>query len=540
MQFLRNFFSSMFSLLWALLSPARWFQLPRRLGQLSLPTLASWGTACVLSICVLGVYLWILRDPDELLRPWLRYLPLMLLLVFAISALVYYAVYLWFIPKYRTFEDVQTAWERGLAELAKHRLDLFDIPLFLILGSESDERVQQVLEAAGQNFAISNFPPGRAALHWYAGPDAVFLVCSELGCLTRIAQTALEQPPPPRLRVAEANSSEQGADLSRTWWPTEGADAAEAPAKEAAAESSRPEENLGQTMFVPSRELPSGLGAGGGDKPRAVKRSLALAEGVLSEQVQRLEHLCRLIAAARQPRAPVNGLVTLFPLNLILSDNSGGVDIKAAAMNDLQTLVRSLQLRAPAYAVVCGWEDDAGFRELVNRLPVDQRQKNRFGASNRPGDPPTPDRLEAVARNAIAAFEDWIYHLFKQADAINRPDDGNRRLYGLLCKVRRYLNPRLVEIVPGAYSCGEQEEATEQTALFGGCYFLAAGRDKPRQAFVRGVWAKITEQHQALEWTLAALRRDRSYRRWARVWFGLTVLLALASTFLVYRMLTNG
>ncbi|MCY2992017.1 MAG: hypothetical protein NTY19_29680 [Planctomycetota bacterium] len=541
MRFFTTLVSPLFGMLRSLFDPTRWFELPRKLGRLSLPALAALGTVVFLSISLLAVFLKIRFDSTgiPLLDQWFTFLPILLFLVAVISAVVYYAVYLWQLPEYELFDDLQTAWEKGLAELEHLGLQLYDLPLFLVLGVEDPERVHQLFMASGLEWALANYPAGRSALHWYAGNDGVFVVCSDVGCLTRIAQRATQRLQSVRSSTPAATPS-QNIDLSRTCWPTP---AVEVLDQQPAAEASRPPPsvspppsanaplNMGQTLEVPAEDLRRNAVASDGSQPPAGvnKQRLALDRDAMNEQIARCEQLGRLIVAARQPRAPLNGIVTLLPLNMLLCDASEGPDVKEAASLDLQTLVGCLRLRCPTYAIVSGWEDDLGFQELVRRLPSNLKD-NRFGKGNRPGDSPIPDRLEAVAKNAVAAFEDWTYHLFKQPEATTKP--GNRQLYTLLCKVRRYLNSRLIKVVADGYSCEEHEE---RVGLFGGCYFTAAGRHVPSQAFVRGVFQNIVQQHKELAWTRSALHKDRLARRLAFTGFATALGLLMLTVVLVLR-----
>ena len=532
MRFFRNLFYPFFSFLRSLLRPSRWFELPRRLGRLSPPALAALGTFLLLVICVLAVYLRIWRDADELIGP--RSLLWMLLLVALITTAVYYVVYLWSIPAYRTFDDILEAWEKGIRELERHELDLDEVPLFLVLGVENRERIQTLLQASSLQFPIADCPSSQAALHWYAGQEAVFLVSSEVGCLTRVAQQALRGLTLPAREVPQVGPP--GFDPSVTCWPTQMPESlddsspAESPDRPALSGTRRNAAPIdpGMTLELDDDSLDHpGAPAAKDRLPEALHQRLDLKPDTINEQTDRLEYLCRLIAEARQPRAPINGILALLPLNMILCDRSEGADIQQAASQDLKTCVRALQLRCPSYAVVTGWEDDVGFQELVRRISDHQRH-NRFGKGNRTGDPPTPDRLEAVAKNATVRIEDFIYHFFKQPDALTKP--GNRKLFMLLCKTRRYFNARLERILAEGFSSDGSEETGE---LFGGCYFVAAGAEKSRQAFTRGVFQRVLQQEKELVWTSRAQAADVRYRGAAFVAFALALGLLMATVAMI-------
>ena len=106
---------------------------------------------------------------------------------------------------------------------------------------------------------------------------------------------------------------------------------------------------------------------------------------------------------------------------------------------------------------------------------------------------------------ACRAFEDFIYKLFREPAALSKP--GNRALYSLLCKVRRYLYPRLDRILPDALGCDDVESEV-QSPLVAGCYFAAAGPHDDTQAFVRAVFDGLIKTNEDLEWLPAAERPD--------------------------------
>jgi hypothetical protein len=243
-----------------------------------------------------------------------------------------------------------------------------------------------------------------------------------------------------------------------------------------------------------------------------------------------------LIAQTRRPVAPLNGLVTLLPHNLILCDRSEGAGLREAVRRDVSTAVRCLRLRFPAYVVISGWEGDEGFHELVRRLGPDIPAAKRFGKGAELWAAPLPSRLEAVCMHACGAFEDWIYHLFRQSDSTKRTT--NRALFGLLCKIRRYLRPRLLNLIPDGCGCDEEGKHVQEASLFGGCYFVAAGREPGSQAFAAGIFQRMLGEQQELEWTPPALRADELHWRVAWVGFAASlgfIILTIVAAYLQFR-----
>ena len=161
--------------------------------------------------------------------------------------------------------------------------------------------------------------------------------------------------------------------------------------------------------------------------------------------------------------------------------------------------------------------------------PLESRDQ-RFGKGYELESPPLSEQLCAVNAHACGAFEDWVYALFRERDALGQA--GNTKLYGLLCKVRNQLQERMVRIM----ECyvGQPED---EPLFFGGCYFAGAGEREDTQAFVRSVLAKMLKQQGDLQWTGTALQQDRFYQKLAFLGFAMDTALAVAILVLVALLL---
>jgi hypothetical protein len=163
-------------------------------------------------------------------------------------------------------------------------------------------------------------------------------------------------------------------------------------------------------------------------------------------------------------------------------------------------------MRFPLVVLSTGWDEDLGFQEFVRRMGTEKAQNFRFGSRFGVGDPPLKDQLGAMCVLACRAFEDWIYKLFREPNALSKP--GNRALYGLLCKVRRYLHPRLDRIVAEGLGCDEPEEQ-DQLPLIAGCYFAAAGSHEDTRAFAIKSFQRLYQDTvEDLEWLPRAERAN--------------------------------
>src|SRR5262249_54497214 len=158
----------------------------------------------------------------------------------------------------------------------------------------------------------------------------------------------------------------------------------------------------------------------------------------------RLRYLCRLIVRDRKPYCPLNGLLLLVPF--------GGTDTEedasqtgAICQYDLTTVRKAFQVSCPTFALVCDLETANGFREFMERFPMDQRQR-RLGQRL----PLAPDLHEGETVTALVdrgsqwvcntLFPTYIYRLFR-IESEGREDmatavHGNVRLYQLMCQMR--------------------------------------------------------------------------------------------------------
>jgi hypothetical protein len=185
-------------------------------------------------------------------------------------------------------------------------------------------------------------------------------------------------------------------------------------------------------------------------------------------------------------------------------------ELERAISADISTIYNELQLRCPVTAVVVGMDQERGFRELIRRIGREDVSKQRFGQRFDLRTPATVDELRKFTSHVCGTFEDWVYTLFRQEEALSHP--GNTALYALLCKVRRTLKTRLGDVLGKGF--GYDRQSNKIPVLFSGCYFAATGPKSDRQAFVSGLLSKLYDEQEDIEWTNSALRDDRR-----RGWF---------------------
>lgn len=507
------------------------FTFPKRLMAMTLPAQVGWLTALFLMICVVIVAIAVWRDPKMV--PWFHWLSgwrvaLILGLIIVIPFVVYQALKLWLEGEASRFPDIDYAWKAGLDELAKNGLALTETPLFLVLGSANEQQERSLLGASRLSLRVKQSPQGPAALHWYANPDGIYLVATECSVLSKLAEIGRrkdmysgESPETPA-----ASSGGGGGNIRGTI--VIGQQMEEAPAAPRGGGG-----GIRGTMI---------LGGGGDirttlDAPAATSTSTAPRRKVVmpaqeaQEALLRLQYLCQLLARARAPLCAVNGVLTLIPFEVIENGSETGLELQRAIQQDIGAMLDTLGVRCPVTALVVGMEAEPGFSELVHRVGQQRAVQQRFGKGFQVWSPPDPEQLEAVTAHACGAFEDWVYTLFREKGSLARP--GNTKLYAMLCKIRRNMGERLKHIIAGGYGNDAEKNPHGDTMLFSGCYFAATGESEDAQAFVKGVFDKLVDEQEELEWSRTALRRHRSYTNWGRLGLGVDVLLGLTLTAMI-------
>jgi hypothetical protein len=504
----------------------------RRILVLSVPARVAIVVAIVLPIC--AVIAFVLLPENVMREQWTRpgHLTLIVVLLIAIPLVVYTLLNLWLEGEASPYPDIDRAWKAGMAALAEQGLDLLQVPLFLILGAADENQAKSLLGASRLNLNVREIPQGPAAIHWFANREGIYLVCTDTCCLGRLAKLGQElalgkrhAPAAPARgfvgqtirRTIDALRNVIGASASReNLVPAQTPQPRAAAAGGAATAASAP---AGGTMMIDDLTAKA-YGMAPRETPAQAEPScVTLSEREVLVQERRLGHLCRLIRRARQPLTPVNGILTLLPFLLIERSDDDAAEVQQAVARDLTVLSPGLMVRCPVTAMVVGLDEDGGFRELARRVPREMAERNRFGkgfAIDRKGSDvwawnlPTAERLETLAAHACGTFEDWVYTLFSGKDALSKP--GNVLLFALLCKIRSRVQHRLTKILASSYAIPKEQSPSSEGFLFSGCYFAATGESEDRQAFVKGVFDKLPEEQNALEWTETAYREDRRYQ----------------------------
>lgn len=548
----------------------RWLGgLPRRFFRQPLPRLAAILTAIALTIVVITAWTIFLLDPESV--PWRHAMTVgrivtVLALLVAIPIVVYWGLRLWLEGDVSPYPEIDFAWKAGVNALRRNGIDLDAAPTFLILGTGDERHEQRLMDATGLGFRVRGIPEGPAPLHWYANPDGIYLCCTDASWLSALAAKehtaafeavasllpSAEAPvmadapagesliqsnpalpaapapssPGPALRgTPSGRESTRGTIMLDQYVSAQPAaqsfeDTAVAPVaapvgRGSDAGSSRGTLMLGAGVSLPTaapsavvEEAPLSLGPA----TMATRTLPPLAPQQSAERLQRLQYVCHLLRRERRPLCGLNGILTVLSFGLLQGGRRESEELERAVKSDLTTVQRTLQLRCPVSALVAGLDREQGFRELVRRVGRERAAVQRFGKGYDVRAVATVPEMMNLSAHVCGAFEDWIYTLFREQGALARP--GNTQLYSLLCKVRLYLKHRLSEVLGAGFGYDPAQQPGDQPIMFSGCYFASTGATEDRQAFVKGVFDKLVDEQEYVEWTHRALKSDRRYR-WA-------------------------
>jgi hypothetical protein len=447
-------------------------------------------------ICTAALIKYLLGDFGirDLLSAVLVIVPLILI----IPSLVYAFVNYLLMPERSLFPDLDEIWNEALQEAQSKGVPISGTPIFLILGTSNSREIKTVLEQMKLDFVVNTSSSGSQPLSVHASREGFFLFLNGVSCVSRLAGSSVAPRISPQSDFdSEPSNSDVGGTidasmLSPRLIPKVG--------DHPPGQNHEPSTPGGTMLLDENQDI--------GDVWKAIIGSRQLSSRDITDCDDRLRHVCGLINRSRRPLCPINGIVTAMPFELI---ESSSAQLQIAIQKDLAVLREELQVRCPNSALVIGMEVEDGFIELIKRLPPQQSTDNRFGKGSDLWVAPDEARLEAIAAHATATFEDWIYMLFQESNALAK--QHNSRLFMMLCRVRGVFAENLRSVLARGFGFNPQTEpglAYEQF-LFGGCYFAATGTSPNQQAFIKSVFAKVLQQEGELEWAPQARQQDGYY-----------------------------
>ena len=540
----------------------RFFTWPFRL---SFPGKIAFLSFILLSLLAFIVWLIIRSNPKHValyhVLTWQR-ITVVLVLLAVIPVVIYFTLKTWLEGEGSPFPDIDSAWKAGVEALRDNGLSLDAMPVFLVMGSPDGAKNAALATASGRQFRVAAVPDAPAPLQWYADAESVFLFLNSIGSISAlnaliekqgfvqssgpsfapisdaptapIAQPAAAEPAAggPQSQTGtltlQAPVSPGGGGAGSAPQPVLGGMAeatqpatAQPPAGTTTAEELKKTPLRGTMMFPPAGS--STATATAAPVQQSVAHSIAPLRSTMSEaavelpvkeadlQRRRLHYLIRLFARRREPLCPINGAVTLLPFAAIEAGASQAVALERAVRSDIEVIQHGGQVRFPVSAMIVGLEEERGFSELIRRVGRERAAVQRFGRGYDLRGLPSEEEMAAFGAHVVGAFEDWVYSLFREEDSLAHP--GNTLLYGLLCKVRSTLKGRLTDILAKGYGYDARRHSEEEAFLFSGCYFAATGSTEDRQAFVRGVFDKLEDEQESVEWTRNAVVSHRSRKR---------------------------
>jgi hypothetical protein len=520
-----------------LMAPLRFVnQVPQTVASLSLAArIAALVGLFQVVVVLLAIGVLLVGGERQVFQAWWRpgKLAMLAVLLLLTPALVHQAARLWLERDASRWPDILAAWNAALAELRRQGIVLADVPLFLVVGSASDEQEEQLFADPPVELPVQASPAGAAALHVYGGPEAVF-ICLATACQSSdVARrggargTARAAVPQPQAVVAADDVRGTVAVALPAETDPEPRAAVAAPAAPAASAGGY---DVNATIQIDAIAPEAAAGA-----VVAAVRAPVLSPAEREGMSQRLKYVCELVRRERGGLAPLNGVLALVPAPLLRADGGNAQALGRALGDDLAGIRQGMGLRAPVTVLVAGMEEDKGFAELIRRMPASERQ-SRLGQRFPIGAAPSYDQLGTVASRACGMVEDLILGRLLRAKAV-LDESGNRDLVGLVARLRSEWAGRLTVLLRRAFTAVDGE-STDVLPLLSGCYLAACGAAADRRGFVRGVFEKVLDAQGDIEWTEQAEAADRALGRAARaLWIVSGVVLAGLAAALVWRMI---
>ncbi len=535
--------------------PSNIISSPRRMLGLSLPMRAALLLFIGLLLVVIGWALLILTlDGTEQLGKFLwNEVPKLLVLVFVIPVIVWYALKLWLEGEPSPFPDIDRVWKSALAALDQQGINPSETPIFMVMGPSSPEEIARFMGSSNTQYPVQ-LPQGPAPLHVWANQEAIYVICTEVCCLGNLLSKGFAQVNEPVVQRGAAPSLDNLTGTLQMNSPDGGRSGASFGAPQAGRpietqtmvggpfglDGGGPGPMSGSPANAPSPMLATmqiGLDAAEFRRPVSTNVAAARPDPARSSQAAaKLAYVCRCLRRVRDPLAPINGALIATPFEL-LADGSQDVvnQLQIALKSDVATLRSATRVRCSVTHVIAGMQEEAGFRELIRRVGTDRVSSQRFGKGFGLWNLPTADQLDAVVKHACGAFEDWSYVLFRDKDGFGKR--GNRQLYGLLCRIRLKFLPRLEHLIRSGYAVEPNSPtvAGREPMLFSGCYFVANGQTPDRQAFLASVFSKSRSEEEELEWGSEAINEEKRMQTFVQVFLVLNgILIASIIAMIIY------
>lgn len=474
----------------------------RAISKWTIPTKWAWMTLLLLLMIWVAAYIKHRFDAvnvDWNQGEWWKWFIIPIPMITGITVFVYFFVKLYLKEEVSRFPELDRIWGDAIEAAGNKAISVSDTPLFLVLGTSQQREVKSLASLIGVEFEVAVPSTGSAPISFYASEKGVFVFLNGCSCISRLSTAShsisnkAQSSASGELHPAEVGGTIDASHLEVPQFRT-------MQAPEASEHHADPFQPGGTMLLSEGQDL--------GDIWKGESTSKMLSSQDIYDAEDRLRHVCKLIKKARLPVCPINGIVTTLPFELI---ESSSAQLQIAIQKDIAVLREEFHVRCPNTALVTGMEVEEGFIELIKRLPAQKLSENRFGKGSDLWVTPDAARLDAIAIHATATFEDWIYMLFQEENALKKKH--NSRLFSMLCRVRGVFSENLRAVLSTGFGFDPkiQPHLAFEQFLFGGCYFGATGSSTNQQAFVKSVFAKTLQQEGELEWAPEARIRDNQY-----------------------------
>ncbi|MFO0938004.1 MAG: type VI secretion protein IcmF/TssM N-terminal domain-containing protein [Gemmataceae bacterium] len=466
------------------------------------------------------------------------YLPLVFLLIYCLTWIGYFWWKLFNSKDAAQFPEIASAWYDALEKLNKAGISLGDAPLYIVIGKPNGGE-DSIFVASGQKIEVRAPLQSESPIRIYAGPSAIYVTCTGASTWGRFSE-ALSNPDAVGIEQSPTDTS-GGKTIT--------------PDKALSGVDDRVQEEFYALLKLQS-ERPLSIEEETrlkevGDAIQKTKselvRRVSLSADELSNGPRRLAYLCQLIAESRRPWCPINGMLILIPWATLDSDEVSRTAVSVLS-TDLAAARNALQERYPHFVLVCDMEEAAGFDEFRRGFPREMLRQ-RIGQRlpmipDRPAEE-MPSMMEAAAdwirQNVLAS---WVLKFLRlewppeQRKTNQFVPTYNRKLFHFLHDL--YVRgPRLGRLLARGLPADTTSSAEDPTAslqLLGGCYLAATGKDEKNQAFVPGVFQRLTESQSSVSWSTSAFADDRSNHRWATGLYIVAVLVTAATIYMAYQV----
>jgi hypothetical protein len=436
---------------------------------------------------------------------WLPFVILLSLLIFGM---------LWWLWKLAgeerrvsQFPDIDWAWDEAALGLRKAGLSIDRLPVFLLLGQPANG-IGSFFQAARTSFAIADIPRRPdAPVKVYATSEAIYVTCPGTSLLARLSSelTARSRPQ----TVVASGAGADGSETAGQATSTQPAPAAEAGSEPVPAEGTATATSLATPATTAVLAEPRATSVAASARPSVLSRAEEVE--VFDE---RLRHLCGVIARARRPFCPANGILALVPY-AGTDDDSQARQVGTACHLDLKAIRNALGISCPVFTVLTDMEQARCFSRLIRAYSADPRYRLLGRSFPLVPDMDIPERVHLMENGmdwvCQGLISPMVYRLL-QIVSPNGAEDAstvrsNAELFQLLSETNERWR-RLGRILGRIISLDSQGDL-----MLGGAYLAATGETDGDQAFVASALQTLAENQNFVSWTTDSLRADRSESR---------------------------